>query len=354
MQAVVAIWSGRPRAFNDLHVHTIRLVAGPALGGARAGGGVRVQPGAARRTHGLARGHPGRGGAVPHAGGVDRRRRLPARPRPALRGHLRPLAPARGLPAGRFPRTHHGRHRGARRQPVHLRANLRALAGETVTYEWTRPSRRGIRHMQTTLSPLRGAARRGGGHRGRRARHHPANRGRAADPPGAEDGRGGPVRGRRRPRPQQHDDDHHRLQRLPARRARAGRPPPGRRRRDPEGRRARDAPHPAAPRLRPAPGRRARGAEPQRGGRGHGADAPAAPGRGHHPGHESEPGPGRRRGRLRPDGAGGHEPHPQRARRDAARRRAHHRDDGRRVSGGVCLPAPGCGHSGRGRTCCWS
>src|SRR5262249_19076899 len=28
VQAVVAIWSGRPRAFNDLHVHTIRLVAG--------------------------------------------------------------------------------------------------------------------------------------------------------------------------------------------------------------------------------------------------------------------------------------------------------------------------------------
>ena len=28
VQAVVAIWSGRPHAFNDLHVHTIRLVAG--------------------------------------------------------------------------------------------------------------------------------------------------------------------------------------------------------------------------------------------------------------------------------------------------------------------------------------
>jgi two-component system, cell cycle sensor histidine kinase and response regulator CckA len=39
---------------------------------------------------------------------------------------------------------------------AHERANFRALAGETVTYEWTRPSRRGLRHMQTTLSPLRG------------------------------------------------------------------------------------------------------------------------------------------------------------------------------------------------------
>jgi PAS domain S-box-containing protein len=38
---------------------------------------------------------------------------------------------------------------------VHERANLRALRGETVTYEWTRESARGLRHMQTTLSPIR-------------------------------------------------------------------------------------------------------------------------------------------------------------------------------------------------------
>jgi PAS domain S-box-containing protein len=36
---------------------------------------------------------------------------------------------------------------------LHERANLRALAGETVTYEWSRPSRRGPRHMQTTPRP---------------------------------------------------------------------------------------------------------------------------------------------------------------------------------------------------------
>jgi len=41
--------------------------------------------------------------------------------------------------------------------PTHERANLRALAGETVTYEWTLRSRRGIHHMATTLSPLRDA-----------------------------------------------------------------------------------------------------------------------------------------------------------------------------------------------------
>jgi two-component system, cell cycle sensor histidine kinase and response regulator CckA len=40
--------------------------------------------------------------------------------------------------------------------PLHESANLRALAGETVTYEWTLRSRHGLRHMQTTLSPLHG------------------------------------------------------------------------------------------------------------------------------------------------------------------------------------------------------
>ena len=39
---------------------------------------------------------------------------------------------------------------------LHEAANLRALAGETVTYEWTLRAPRGVRHMQTTLSPLRG------------------------------------------------------------------------------------------------------------------------------------------------------------------------------------------------------
>jgi two-component system cell cycle sensor histidine kinase/response regulator CckA len=40
--------------------------------------------------------------------------------------------------------------------PLHEQANLRALAGETVTYEWSLVSPKGTRHMQTTLSPLRG------------------------------------------------------------------------------------------------------------------------------------------------------------------------------------------------------
>jgi two-component system cell cycle sensor histidine kinase/response regulator CckA len=40
--------------------------------------------------------------------------------------------------------------------PQHEEANLRALAGETITYEWTLKTPRGHRHMQTTLSPLHG------------------------------------------------------------------------------------------------------------------------------------------------------------------------------------------------------
>ena len=38
---------------------------------------------------------------------------------------------------------------------AHEVANARALAGETITYDWILRSRRGVHHMQTTLSPLR-------------------------------------------------------------------------------------------------------------------------------------------------------------------------------------------------------
>jgi len=44
---------------------------------------------------------------------------------------------------------------GPAQSPIHERANLRALSGETVTYEWTLPTRRGPRHVLNTLSPLR-------------------------------------------------------------------------------------------------------------------------------------------------------------------------------------------------------
>ena len=40
--------------------------------------------------------------------------------------------------------------------PQHEEANLKALAGETITYEWMLITPRGHRHMQTTLSPVHG------------------------------------------------------------------------------------------------------------------------------------------------------------------------------------------------------
>jgi PAS domain S-box-containing protein len=46
---------------------------------------------------------------------------------------------------------------GAPAAAPHEIANLRALAGETVIYEWELPRPDGTRHMQTSLSPLRGA-----------------------------------------------------------------------------------------------------------------------------------------------------------------------------------------------------
>ena len=45
---------------------------------------------------------------------------------------------------------------GPEEAPAHERANLQALAGESVTYEWVLRGNRGVHHMQTTLSPLLG------------------------------------------------------------------------------------------------------------------------------------------------------------------------------------------------------
>jgi two-component system, cell cycle sensor histidine kinase and response regulator CckA len=46
---------------------------------------------------------------------------------------------------------------GAEAAPPHEAANLQALKGETVTYEWVLKTGTGTHHMQTTLSPLRDA-----------------------------------------------------------------------------------------------------------------------------------------------------------------------------------------------------
>ena len=157
VQAVVAIWSGRPRAFNDLHVHTIRLVAGllsTAL--ERAASFASNQGLLAERTASLA--------AIQAA--EERFRTLVESIDDVVfrldRDQRCVDVFGRWLRREGFrPEDFLGRTTAEIVAPgpaaVHERANLRALAGETVTYEWTRSSRRGTRHMQTTLSPLRGA-----------------------------------------------------------------------------------------------------------------------------------------------------------------------------------------------------
>ena len=157
VQAVAAVWSARPRAFNDLHAHTIRLVAG-LLSAAleRASAFAANQVLLAERTASLA--------AIQAAEErfrtlvesiddvvfrLDREQRcVDIFGRWLQREGYRPEDFL-----GRTTADVVGREGSA----PHERANLRALAGETVTYEWTRESRRGTRHMQTTLSPLRGA-----------------------------------------------------------------------------------------------------------------------------------------------------------------------------------------------------
>ena len=156
VQAVVAIWSGRRQAFNDLHIHTLRLVAG-LLSAAleRAAAFASNQDLLAERTASLA--------AIQAA--EERFRTLVEsiddvvfrldRDQRCVDIFGRWLQREGFRPADFLGRTT-ADIVGPQERAVHLRANLRALAGETVTYEWTRPSQRGTRHMQTTLSPLRG------------------------------------------------------------------------------------------------------------------------------------------------------------------------------------------------------
>ena len=157
VQAVVAIWSARPRAFNDLHVHTIRLVAG-LLSAAleRAAAFASNQVLLTERTASLA--------AIQAA--EERFRTLVESIDDVVfrldRDQRCVDIFGRWLQREGFqPRDFLGRTTaeivGGGGHAVHERANLRALAGETVTYDWTRTSPRGTRHMQTTLSPVRGA-----------------------------------------------------------------------------------------------------------------------------------------------------------------------------------------------------
>jgi PAS domain S-box-containing protein len=157
VQAVVAIWSGRPRAFNDLHEHTLRLVTGLlAAAFERAGAFASNQVLLAERTASLA--------AIQAA--EERFRTLVEsiddvvfrldREQRCVDIFGRWLQREGFAPADFLGRTT-AEIVGEAGSAAHVRANHRALAGETVTYEWTFPSRRsGRRHMLTTLSPLRG------------------------------------------------------------------------------------------------------------------------------------------------------------------------------------------------------
>jgi PAS domain S-box-containing protein len=160
VQAVVAIWSGRPRAFNDLQVHTIRLVAG-LLSSAleRAASFASNQVLLAERTASLAAIQAAEERFRTLVEGIDDVVFRLDRDQRCVDVFGRWLQRE-----GFDPKDFLGRTTaeivGPAGSAVHERANLRALSGETVTYEWTRESRRGLRHMQTTLSPIRAA---GGG-----------------------------------------------------------------------------------------------------------------------------------------------------------------------------------------------
>jgi PAS domain S-box-containing protein len=155
VQAVVAIWSGRPRAFNDLHVNTIRLVAGLlAAALERAASLAANQLLLTERTASLAAIRAGEERFRTLVEGIDDVVFRLDRNQRCVDIFGRWLG-REGFTPGDFLGRTTAEIVGAN-GAVHQRANQRALAGETVTYEWTRESARGLRHMQTTLSPLRG------------------------------------------------------------------------------------------------------------------------------------------------------------------------------------------------------
>jgi PAS domain S-box-containing protein len=157
VQAVVAIWSPRPRAFHDLHVHTIRLVAGLlATALERAAAFASNQVLLAERTASLAAIQAAEERFRTLVEGIDDVVFRLDRDQRCVDIFGRWLE-REGLEPRDFLGRTTGDIVGGPAAGVHERANQRALAGETVTYEWTRDSVRGLRHMQTTLSPIRSA-----------------------------------------------------------------------------------------------------------------------------------------------------------------------------------------------------
>jgi PAS domain S-box-containing protein len=158
VQAVVALWSDRARAFDDLKEQTVRLVAGLlAAAMEQAGAFAAKQLLLTERTVALAALREGEERFRTLIESIDDVVFRLDRGQRCVDAFGRWLA-REGYRAenllGRTTREIFGPADAA----VHERANRRALAGETVTYEWTRSSARGVRHMQTTLSPQRGGA----------------------------------------------------------------------------------------------------------------------------------------------------------------------------------------------------
>ncbi|MGH7536955.1 MAG: PAS domain-containing protein, partial [Gemmatimonadales bacterium] len=156
VQAVVAIWSPRPRAFHDLHEHTLRLVAG-LLSAAmeRASAFATNQVLLTEHAEAIAQLREGKErfrALVESIDDVVFRLDRDQRCVDVFGRWLEREGFRREDFLGRTTRD----ILGSTAAPPHERANLRALAGETVTYEWVLQTGRGPRHMQTTLSPLRG------------------------------------------------------------------------------------------------------------------------------------------------------------------------------------------------------
>ena len=155
-RAVIALWSDRPSAFTDLHERTVRLVAGLLA--------AAMEQGRTVAAHQLLLGERTATTAALRAGEERFRTLVESIDDVVFRLDRQQRCVdivGRWLAREGFrPEQFLGRTTreivGTEAAPAHERANLRALAGETVTYEWVLQGRRGTRHMQTTLSPLAG------------------------------------------------------------------------------------------------------------------------------------------------------------------------------------------------------
>ncbi|MFL5515787.1 MAG: GAF domain-containing protein, partial [Gemmatimonadales bacterium] len=156
-QAVVSIWSDRPRAFHRVHEHTLQLLAGLLTAAMeRASAFAANQLLLSERTAALAAIRIGEERFRQLVESIDDVVFRLDRQQRCVDAFGRWLE-REGLHAGDLVGRTTSEIVGPEEAPVHERANLRALGGETVTYEWTLRSPRGPRQMQTILSPLRGA-----------------------------------------------------------------------------------------------------------------------------------------------------------------------------------------------------